>query len=753
MTKEASEPAKASDLAQLQSEADGRLDACERWLTTTVAEATRPEWKPHLESWLQEARRLRETMSTREVVRVAMVGTTGAGKSSLLNAVLGAEVLPVGVMEPCTAFVTRVVRSDDQRFHTTISYSSADEWETEIVRLQSAFGSGESENGPDSNDEGGRLRRAAEKRLRAVYGDKVKLTEAAGRLWGPLLPDEAARVLDLDGPERTSFATGKDMLAHVKKLVRGESCLWPLVKEVKIEGPFAPLPASLEIVDLPGLNDPNEARIEVTRSYLQSCPNVWVVFPMVRGLTDDIHRILRDERVFQRMVLNGTYHGLCLVGTKADDVDANVADQLGLDEGAAHTDLVHEYCKRTKQKAREQLRSLVHELNRHAQDQGTIQHMLEVVDRLPVHTTSSEEYRRMRKIGRTNKAHLLASEDDTGIPGLHELLARIAAGSDSGHRALNTISQVTRLVEEVLLFFRGRTRPAGASMERFQQHVTGKLAGYAQAIAAERDAATRRIEDRQKAFMGRVAGLLDATTHSARKVTSQWTGIHWATLRAVVHRDGNFRSSSGRNYDLSSEVADCLVQHLPVAWERFFTEDLGTIVDEFGVRITEKGEAFCNLVEQALELCLGSKVGLEQSVGWFREKVRLLVDESRNRVIGQARERRSELADGIYTVAKKQMQATFNECRREQGPGMKQRILDRLLPAALAAVKPLFETMRQDLVESLAGLQSAIVGILLQVSEAATEKGRTLADNSAIDAKQAVDPAIARVLASQLVAS
>jgi hypothetical protein len=474
---------------------------------------------------------------------------------------------------------------------------------------------------------------------------------------------------------------------------------------------------------------------------------------MVRGLTDDIHRILRNERVFQRMVLNGTYHGLCLVGTKADDVDANVADQLGLDEDVPHPTLVREYCRRTKEKAREQLRTLVHELDHQAQDQGTIQRMLDVVDRLPVHTTSSDEFRRMRKIGRTNKAHLLESEQDTGIPGLHQLLAQIATGSTTGQRAQSTISLIDRLVEEVRLFFRARTRPAGATMDRFQQQVRGRLATFANNIAAERDAASQRINDLAKAFVDRVAGLLDATNQSARKVTGQWTGIHWATLRAVVHRDGSFRSSSGRNYDLSAEVADCLAQHLPVAWERFFSEDLGRVVEEYGIRITERGESFCGLVEQALELCLGSKQGHEQSVGWFREKVRLLIDDSKSRVVAQARERRNDLAEGIYAVAHQQMLTTFQVCRQEQGPGMKQRILDRLLPAALAAVKPLFETMRHDLVTSLSGLQSAVVGILQQVSDVATEKGKMMADNSAIDAKQAVDPAVARVLASQPMAS
>ena len=41
------------------------------------------------------------------------------------------------------------------------------------------------------------------------------------------------------------------------------------MKEVNVSGPYACLAGGLEFVDLPGLNDPNEARVEVTREYLR----------------------------------------------------------------------------------------------------------------------------------------------------------------------------------------------------------------------------------------------------------------------------------------------------------------------------------------------------------------------------------------------------------------------------------------------------------------------------------------------------
>ena len=92
-----------------------------------------------------------------------------------------------------------------------------------------------------------------------------------------------------------------------------------------MSGPYPFLAGGLELVDLPGLNDPNEARVEVTREFLRTAPFVWVVFPMVRGITEDVQRILREEKLLRTLVLSGTYSALSLVGTKADDIDTNIA--------------------------------------------------------------------------------------------------------------------------------------------------------------------------------------------------------------------------------------------------------------------------------------------------------------------------------------------------------------------------------------------------------------------------------------------
>jgi hypothetical protein len=474
---------------------------------------------------------------------------------------------------------------------------------------------------------------------------------------------------------------------------------------------------------------------------------------MVRGLTEDIRRILREERLFQRMVLKGTYHGMSLVGTKADDVDANVADQLGLPEDVSHTELVRVYCERTKEKAREQLRGFVREMEASSEDALTIQRLVSEIGSLPVHATSADEFRRMRGIGRTNKAPMLESAEATGIPGLHALLADIAVGSKAGRSAHKAVEEAERLVEEVKLFFRSRGQSADPQTKRYREHVAEKLRTFEADLLKGRDVAIASIATKQKDFLARVDGFLDATGSSAAKMSSGWESMHWATLRALVHRDGVFRNSHGRNFDLSREVADCLVQHLPIAWEKFFSEELNSVMREFGIRVTSKGDSFCKLVEQALELCLGSKAGIQDGAHWFQEKVRLLMEDGVGHVIAQVRERRAELGEGIYSSAHVRMLPTYARCREERGSGMKRRMLDKLIPAARSAVRPLFESMRNDLHEGLSHLHGAIAAILDKVSVQALERGKTMVANSEIDVGQAVDPAVAAVLESHPLAS
>ncbi|MCA9421181.1 MAG: dynamin family protein [Nitrospira sp.] len=329
------------DSSQLSLHAAQVIDDFTRWMSNTLEPFTRRRYPLEFSAWQKELNLISSLIEGSNQIRIALIGSTGAGKSTLLNAILGQEVLPVGVMQPCTAFVTAVTRSTDDGYGLTIQFLTPNEWQRDIENYVAAFEPGENEEEADDTGEAKRLRDSARKRLEAVYGANLLQTNDPTTFLKMPLPGNVQEIFSSNSILVKEFQEAKEMLAHLRQLIRGDSPLWPLIKQVNLRGPYECLTSGIELVDLPGLNDPNAARAEITREFLRTSPIVWVVFSMVRGLTEDIQRILHEEKLLRTLIFSGTYKGLSLIGTKADDIDLNIADQLGLTEDCNLEELIN----------------------------------------------------------------------------------------------------------------------------------------------------------------------------------------------------------------------------------------------------------------------------------------------------------------------------------------------------------------------------------------------------------------------------
>lgn len=439
---------------QLQA-ANQALASFERWFQQRVLPVASVKYPAKAEAWQRELKGIRQQISSPDVIRVALLGTTGAGKSSFLNALLEQELLPVGVMEPCTAFVTAVRHEALSGYELRVRYSSRDEWTAELKKLVASIQVDQAGDTSEDPAESRRLTDAAWKRIEAVYSIRRSEVTDSSELLRTRMPATVEAALT-KGDVIESFDTAKDMSRSLRKLVRGESALWPLIKDVRVRGAYPQIPLGIEVVDLPGLNDPNEARVEVTREFLRSAPFVWVLFNMVRGLTEDIQGILRDSRILRTLVLRGTYEGLTLVGTKADDVDQNIAEQLGLDEDCPQQELIATYRRKAQDAARSQLRQMIQDMATPSDSRETVSRLLDFASHIAIHATSANAYLKLKRIGGFRKDYGISAADETGIPAVHQHLAKIAESQGAAHSAEQGRSALDQMAKEIEFFFRSQ---------------------------------------------------------------------------------------------------------------------------------------------------------------------------------------------------------------------------------------------------------------------------------------------------------
>jgi hypothetical protein len=702
------------------------------WMTHRVGPVARVRFPIEWESWCQELDQIRGGAERPDQVRIALVGTTGAGKSTFLNAVLEQELLPVGVMEPTTAFVTLVRYRSGDGYEVKIDYILEDEWRCDLTSLVAFLTPADDDENPAESK---RLINVARKRVQAVRGLKASGEINASTLLDEPLPEQAQEIFRTGSCQMETFATAKEMQQHLNKLIRGESNLWPLVKQVSISGPYDCLRGGLELVDLPGLNDPNEARVEVTREYLRNSPFVWVLFPMVRGLTQDIQTILRDEKLLRSLVLSGSYTALSLVGTKADDIDADDTEQLGLDQDASLQEIILAYRSRTVEKAREQLGNMVYDLAAPTDRGETLDRMLDLARNAEVHATSAAAYCRLKSIGRRRKDHGIPSIDETGIPGIHQLLRRIADEVGTDAIARTAIERLDQLAAEISLFFRANAQVTSPDIERARLKLQDELSGLDKTIATAEAQARIRLEFHREHFFAMLKPLLQSSIQGVRRTINCWRPVHGGTLKAIVGRDGVFKSpSTGKSFDLNGDLTDPLLNQLPVSWERYFTEDLGRVREEFVNRVRNAGTDFSRRAALIVELILHREDDLlKKQLTWFQEKVTMLAQTATSLLITAIAERRRELAKKMPLVARQEMLPVYAAAKNESGTGMKGRILGRLEDASLSSAPVIYETIQTDLLEGLKDLEVIILRLLNELAQTANDQAKTIAHNAAID--------------------
>ncbi|KAJ4983924.1 hypothetical protein SVAN01_10610 [Stagonosporopsis vannaccii] len=304
---------------------------------------------------LQESKELRHPPHEKHILRIALIGDAGQGKSSLLNSVLGYENLAIHAADgnSCTYVVVEYAQaagSQKTLFEASVEFHSREACR-DIVKSQVKNYFANRELGDEADDEEvneGRLSAGTcTDLLRSLFMGQPEFQdqehveeflEGYASADDPLLISKlmtwTEEILDKFMPDgncndvaKLTAVTASEISESIQPFTMRVDfpsfegtdivcCPWPLVKKVRVSLYSRILDQGTIIADLPGTSDKNRARVEAARRYLQQCDMTIVVNNIDRAIDDAaLHNAINDS--FRRRRSGNTI----VVCTRSDDLN------------------------------------------------------------------------------------------------------------------------------------------------------------------------------------------------------------------------------------------------------------------------------------------------------------------------------------------------------------------------------------------------------------------------------------------------
>lgn len=633
--------------------------------------------------WQQELETIRTYAHHHQNVAVAFVGGTGAGKSTLINALIEADVLPTHSFQTCTSAAMLLRHADRKSWRATLRFLPESAWNNEkqafLEEARQSMVSGQSSFVyQDFLYKAWALHRPR----RGQPPMPFALTDLLVLLDEPL--PESVRQLLTPEPLELRAKSPEELKEQLRKYLTAESPLWPLVQEVHIEGPIPLLEAGLHLIDLPGLNDANPVRERIARDYLKQAEFICLTFSTGRGLTREVIDLMKDQQFINQIVMDGKVSALAFVSTRADDYQPALERQhLQLSETVSPQALNVAREQHIRQIILRQLSELTLWFsNRYkvsAASREVVQLIADTLSQSPIFISSALNYLLLQQQAAVTHP-AFGDVEVTGIPQLQKYIGNIAQtqGLKARKKVLRArFQQLNSEIKRLVNMLQHQEQPV-ASLAAHQEY---RLAlQHLELVLARLAEKQGRL---QLAFQRKLLHAFSDLHTQCEHLADTWGGLNWQYLAKAVAQEGEYTSpATGVQVNLLQDIFTLAEQAFAVEWYAFFQVQMPEHLQGVQQCFEEAATAFALSPEQHQAFL--------QALQQFESAGKM-----------QLGHLRQQLQAEIEQALRAMMEPAFAQANAYKGNGRKQFMIDCLMQTLRQALPELGRDLEEAASEQL----------------------------------------------------
>ncbi|XP_051774701.1 nuclear GTPase SLIP-GC-like isoform X4 [Erpetoichthys calabaricus] len=572
------------ELSSLPLEAQQKLDKCyesekeARYIISSVHEKLQPlSCSGNDEEFLNQLRKMTFILSSKKIydnLYVGIFGKTGAGKSSLINALLNEiNLLPTSGQKACTSCIVEVKAHEDlfnETYKAEIEFISKEDW---IKELKTPFESCQIDNDQglsdpdDDDDEDGEDSEGemAKEKLTAVYGE-----EGPSKSYDELVN---IKLEMFTPPKKTIIAESvKELSKNINQFIRSDmdsktKSYWPLVKSVTLCVPRNQnLLDNVVLIDFPGIGDTNKDRNEMWKKSLSKCTAVWIVSDITRAESDqNALKILKN--VLKDIVGGGQCQNITFICTKTDIVGIQSGDMRDEQQGMSSENTENTWKQREILKRNNLVKERLKKKYETIAKKVLGPNVLFQEDFIEVFTVSSEQYR--------NEKNPVLNKDETEFPRLEKHLMDLYV-TQIQKDVENYVTEVSGITSFLNVPQKNAKDEGKTNMKIFKE-MSGNLTKELQRLEKVFDSCKTNLEiELNKGVKTATKECLENAENILKpKRKKDYRGYH-KTVSALVRNDGTYKSKNGEVHDLNSKLASPLYKFVDESFNTTFRVYHGT---------------------------------------------------------------------------------------------------------------------------------------------------------------------------------